>query len=130
MIVKLQKNNLNRSLLIFSCTRGIVDYYLNLINKLIFLIFSESPAEESCNPHTGRSHECPGRRIGKACSGLKDFSDRSVKLNTNYVRLGVSICLDVVSIETLDLDTEKKSVATAVRLLGVFHSLLSNKWSV
>ncbi len=26
--------------------------------------------------------------------------------------LGVSICLDVVSIETLDLDTEKKSVST------------------
>ena len=28
------------------------------------------------------------------------------------LRLGVSICLDVVSIETLDLDTEKKSVST------------------
>jgi hypothetical protein len=55
-------------------------------NKLVnLLIFSESTAEESCNPHTGRSHECPGRRIGKACSGLKGFSDRSLKLNTNYV---------------------------------------------
>ncbi len=37
---------------------------------------------------------------------------------TNYfvaelnLSLGVSICLDVVSIETLDLDTEKKSVST------------------
>ncbi len=29
------------------------------------------------------------------------------------VSLGVSICLDVVSIKTLDLDTEKKSVSTA-----------------
>jgi hypothetical protein len=31
---------------------------------------------------------------------------------SKLLSLGVSICLDVVSIETLDLDTEKKSVST------------------
>ena len=35
------------------------------------------------------------------------------------VRLGVSICLDVVSIETLDLDTEKKSVSTVEKISTV-----------
>ncbi len=33
------------------------------------------------------------------------------------VTLGVSICLDVVSIETLDLDTKKKSVSTVEKIL-------------
>jgi hypothetical protein len=35
------------------------------------------------------------------------------------LRLGVSICLDVVSIETLDLDTEKKSVSTVEKISTV-----------
>ncbi len=38
------------------------------------------------------------------------------------LRLGVSICLDVVSIETLDLDTEKKSVSTAEKISTVSKS--------
>jgi hypothetical protein len=38
------------------------------------------------------------------------------------LRLGVSICLDVVSIETLDLDTEKKSVSTAEKISSVSKS--------
>jgi hypothetical protein len=36
-----------------------------------------------------------------------------------WLSLGVSICLDVVSIETLDLDTEKKSVSTAEKISTV-----------
>ncbi len=39
------------------------------------------------------------------------FKDDAMILSL-LVSLGVSICLDVVSIETLDLDTEKKSVST------------------
>jgi hypothetical protein len=36
--------------------------------------------------------------------------------------LGVSICLDVVSIETLDLDTKKKSVSTVEKISTVSKS--------
>ncbi len=42
--------------------------------------------------------------------------------NALCVRLGVSICLDVVSIETLDLDTEKNSVSTAEKISTVSKS--------
>ncbi len=40
----------------------------------------------------------------------------------NFVALGVSICLDVVSIETLDLDTEKKSVSMVKKISTVSKS--------
>ncbi len=33
---------------------------------------------------------------------------RKLKQDVNYLTLGVSICLDVVSIETLDLDVVKE----------------------
>ncbi len=36
--------------------------------------------------------------------------------------MGVSICLDVVSIETLDLDTEKKSVSMVEKISTVSKS--------
>ena len=58
---------------------------------------------------------------------LFQFRETKGELNIDYfirkdVGLGVSICLDVVSIETLDLDTEKKSVSTAEKISTVSKS--------
>ncbi len=46
----------------------------------------------------------------------RDLNKTITVLLKVIIRLGVLICLDVVSIETLDLDTEKKSVSTAKKI--------------
>ncbi len=46
------------------------------------------------------------------------YSQKMVRI----LSLGVSICLDMVTIETLDLDTEKKSVSKVEKISTVSKS--------
>ena len=52
----------------------------------------------------------------------RDLNKTITVLLKVIIRLGVLICLEVVSIETLDLDTEKKSVSTVEKILTVSKS--------
>ncbi len=63
-----------------------------------------------------------GRKVGKRVLVWK-----IKKYNLFEIKPGVSICLDVVSIETLDLDTDKKLVSTIEKILTISKSFLDDR---
>ena len=76
-------------------------------------------------PHCQQHLKQLNRVIRKSSfTTMKAISSRRIRAKNNMLKLslGVSICLDVVSIETLDLDTEKKSVSTAEKISTVSKS--------